>query len=116
MDDDDLIRRVFPTEDPPPGGLTRLRAHLDAAERPRRAWVPAVAGLLAATAAVALLLLPRAPEVTAPTWTAADHPALANLGYAAPATPGATPGQRTLRRPVDTGDDDVLLYWVSGAP
>ncbi len=116
MDDDELIRRVFPTEEPPPGGLTRLRAHLDATERPRRAWVPALAGLLTASAAVALLLLPRPPEPAAPTWTAADHPALANLGYAAPAAPGATAGQRTVLRPVPTPDDTVLLYWVDGTP
>jgi hypothetical protein len=105
----------LPWLEPPPGGLTRLRARLDAEERRahrRHTW----AWSLPAAAALALLLLWLAWPAPAPPppspLAAADLPALAALRASSPRPPGVQardPAALTVA-PVPITSPRVLYY------
>lgn len=70
---------VFATIEPPPGGLTRLRARLDERNEPARfPWRVRVAWIVAATAGVAIVLQLAPPPSEAP--ALASTPGLVRLG------------------------------------
>lgn len=106
---------IFELRDPPPGGLAKLRARMDA--RPRHA--PRIAiGLAFALAAIAIFLLTRRHEPTL-LEAARTHvaPAEVELGLASP------PAQRVVLAEsergsavlveVPTQDPNVSFYWAS---
>lgn len=115
---DPQLERLLPDLPPPPGGLARLRARLDAeeAQRARRWWWWAgLAAPLSAATAAALVWLPHRPPLE-PTSLGASpaqlaltaSPALARLGLVAPAddvarvTPGAGGEVAVIAVPVAT--------------
>lgn len=116
---DDDIRALFVSIDPPPGGLTRLRAR-----RMRRpAWPWWIAGSLATATALLLALRvtpppepPRQPvDLIAGRDAAALHPrwiGLGRVGLPEPVTvTGELAGALAARR-VATGDDAVVFYML----
>ena len=105
----DPFRRL----DPPLGGLTRLRARLDASKPDQARWIPAFS--LAAATAAALLLTWRAglpPASHAAGLPDSDSPGLIALGLvAAPGDPVSVPGDYAVE-PVSSSRE-VLFYRVA---
>src|SRR5258706_3899116 len=80
--------------DPPPGGLTRLRARLDGEQRRERRWWRIAVPALVALAVVAWLAIgrdPEAPEV-------------------------ATRASSLVADPTVAQSDQVTFYWVASSP
>lgn len=105
---------LFPEREPPPGGLTRLRARLREEERrPRSVWFGSslVGAAVAATLAVGLFAGRREP--TAPLPLVGNVAAL-GLGLARASGPEVIAAGGVVKLPSD--DEDVVLYLVSRAP
>lgn len=113
---------VFELLEPPSGGLSALRARIEA-EAPRRrlAWSFGLAAAAVATV-VTLLWWPVAqppPEVESPVQLA-SHPALVRLGLEpAPEAPVSVPeglrGEMAVSPMAGGSEGEVLLYWVAPA-
>lgn len=103
----DPLDAVFVDRAPPPGGLARLRARLDAQER-RPRWQPAVAGLALAVAVVVLWL------GTAPTPLTVDDPlVLAALGRTPTIEPVVVLGGDVGRRAAPSTGEGVVFYEIA---
>lgn len=111
---------LFKTLDPPPGGLTALRARLDAerlrSPRQRRVWAASIAvGVAAAVIVAALILSPgRPPEPQLPV---PDDPVLAaltlsNVGAASVQVSASNAGTIAVE-PVPLPTEDVVYYRVA---
>ncbi len=111
-----MTGRLFERLEPPPGGLSRLRARIREPRRvaPRRVLVPALAAALAVMVAGSWLLGKRQVDLLG---DLRDRPSGLALGLGAlPDEPVALlPGERTsaaLER-VPTGEPRVIFYRVS---
>ncbi|MEZ4452616.1 MAG: hypothetical protein R3B09_24365 [Nannocystaceae bacterium] len=133
---DDDLKDLFVTLEPPPGGLTRLRARRDQARSTARPWwIAAPAGLV--VAAIALLVLwPRppppsgsiaaSPPAVAPVDLIADRDAVSlpptwiGLGrLPAPAEPLSLAGPSALAlaaHRVPVADQAVVFYMLESTP
>ncbi len=106
-----MADELFEDLTPPPGGLERLRETVELEHRRRVPWMPALATVAMAAVASFFVLTPRPQPLPAPTWTAADNPALARLGYAMAEESGLA---GTAMRPEVVGG--VRVYWLGGGP
>jgi hypothetical protein len=107
--------RLFPILDPPPGGLTRLRARIrEDRRRRRRSWALATAGIAVLAFAI-LVLVPLHTETRLPPWFESDLLAI-QLGIVDP------PSEPVSIRPdlrhefavqrIPTTDERVVFYLV----
>ncbi len=108
---------LFPRIAPPPFGLAKLNARLDARPRPLRVILP-VAATLAIAAAIALIFAGRSDAVdVAALARARGNPSEIGLGLAK--LPGAAVTLAESQRAtsalaeVQTADRRVSFYWVS---
>jgi hypothetical protein len=128
-------RELFPEVDPPPGGLTRMRARLDASKGPSRQMVIA-AGVCFAAAVVLLAVWPQSaslrprelPQSASTSKSAAlhaliaqsDHPGLVSMGLAPfpselVSEAASSTSQFQFRR-VPTASDAVVFYMADPRP
>ena len=114
--------RLFPILDPPPGGLTRLRARIrEDRRRRRRSWGLATAGIAALVLAV-LVLMPARTEIRGLPGLESDLLAI-QLGIVDPPREPVSirpdlRGEFAVRR-IPTTDERVVFYLVgsrSGSP
>lgn len=113
----DRDERFFELLDPPPGGLTRLRARIDGDRRRRAtlrlAWSGAAATLLIAAAVTLALSIPRSKQESDPRFRRARI----HLGLAAPPSePMVVPEENrhlAAARRVPLPDDKVVFYRVA---
>ena len=107
MRQQDLFERL----DPPPHGLTRLRARLEA-RGPRRVLLYAVAfGVLAGIVA-AWIARPRTPDLVARAHGRASLDDV-GLGFARAPTGPVVDGEGTALAEVKTTDPRVVFVWVA---